>query len=323
METPPLSPVRSAETSPYTGRRRRRTSSSNFSACSRRNRYSDVSSQAEGVRHLSGGNLADELDQLSSCSSGGGGEAEGEAEGVAESEGKSEDEDHEPENRQESRDSSSSSSSFSSSVFPPGDFSPSFEESLHTLTLLAAASPDPCISQTTSLLHDLPPSGSLETALSRLTTSTNSLSTHLLSQSKALQGTCARILGPFATLSLSQDAARELSELVEGLVASLPLPDPGPLRAVKKFEVESGRLLELLGQVTDSLQMGRQAANAAQRQLRVTRKMVEDLRRETDEVERAWEGLRESGMEERLRLRCGERECRTLLEGLGVEGVVG
>ncbi|KAI7246272.1 hypothetical protein KC335_g19519, partial [Hortaea werneckii] len=82
--------------------------------------------------------------------------------------------------------------------------SPELEDAMNDIarmTSYASSSEDPLIPRTIALLQDLANQAQLETGAQRLTTSTNSMTTHLTAQVKALQQLSTSLQSPFLAFS--------------------------------------------------------------------------------------------------------------------------
>ena len=181
----------------------------------------------------------------------------------------------------------------------------------------ASTSEDPLIPRTVGLLQDLGNQSNLEASLQRLTTSTNSMTSHLSSQSKAFQGLMTTLYSPFAMLSGPIDPldVEETTSLVDALLKDLPLPDPAPLQGVQKLDRETSNVIQTLSQLTDTLQMGKHATNTASRHLRTTQTMVAELRRERETAQAARYELNQSDWNDKIKKRWCASECRDVMDG--------
>lgn len=352
-----MSPLETSPANSYREHLRRRTSSfsSNHDrspVSSRKNRFSNASQYSNDFSPLAdaggAGNLADELDDLDddldADEEGGGetllnGEAEGETQpslvdgardsGIDVSYGSKK---HSP------RMMKNFSKPFATREKPPdeeeeeegegedGDgedqikLSPELEDAINTIarmTSYTSTSDDPLIPRTIALLQHLTNQSQLEASAQRLTTSTNSLTSHLLAQSKAIQAlAAATFYSPFAfSTSLDLGLVEETTPFVEALLTSLPLPDPAPTQGMQKLDRETTNVIHTLSQLTDTLQMGKQTINAASRHLRTTQTMVAELRRERERAETARLELSHSVWEGRIRERWCAEECKDILSG--------
>ena len=318
--------------SPVTPRSRHRSSiNSNFSQHS--------AEPANGTGG-GGGNLADELDFLS--------DEEEFEEGTTEDAVYSADKQHEAQEQTDSgegaRDSgidvsySSKRSSpkhirnfskpFAQSEKPPDEteedeleerLSPELEDcisAVHRMAQYSDATADPLIPRVVSLMQDLGNQSGLESGAQRLNTSTNSMSTHLGKEMKALQTLNASLYSPFIfSAPLDLDSVEASLPLIEALLASLPRPDTAPLIGLQKLGRETEATVQALAGLTDTLQMGKQTTNAASRHLRTTQTMVADLRRERERSEAAREELLKSPWESKIKDRWCKSECQDVVSG--------
>lgn len=287
-----------------------------------------------------GGNLADELDFLS--------DEEEFEEGTTEDALESADKQHESQEQHDAvdgaRDSgidvsySSKRSSpkhirnfskpFAQSEKPPDEteedeleerLSPELEDcisAVHRMAQYSDATADPLIPRVVSLMQDLGNQSALESGTQRLNTSTNSMSTHLGKETKALQTLNASLYSPFIfSAPLDLDSVEASLPLIEALLVSLPRPDTAPLLGLQKLGRETEATVQALATLTDTLQMGKQTTNAASRHLRTTQTMVADLRRERERAEAAREELSKSPWEDKIKDKWCKSECQDVVSG--------
>ncbi|KAK4507314.1 hypothetical protein PRZ48_001049 [Zasmidium cellare] len=198
-------------------------------------------------------------------------------------------------------------------------FSPDLEDLMNTIarmTSYTSTSEDPLIPRTIGLLQDLGNQTSLEAAAQRLTTSTNSLTSHLTTQTKNLQ-TLAQSLYPMFAFSAPLDPAiiEETLPLADALLKDIPQPDMVPVQKLQKLDRETADVIHALSQITDTLQMGKQNTNAAARHLRTTQTMVLELRQERERAELARHELEKSDWDEKLKNRWCGAECKDIISG--------
>lgn len=197
--------------------------------------------------------------------------------------------------------------------------SPELEDcisAVHRMAQYSDATADPLIPRVVALMQDLGNQSALESGAQRLNTSTNSMSTHLGKETKALQTLSASLYSPFIfSAPLDLDSVEESLPLIEALLASLPRPDTAPLLGLQKLNRETEATVQALAGLTDTLQMGKQATNAASRHLRTTQTMVADLRRERERSETAREELSRSPWEGRIKDRWCKSECQDVVSG--------
>ena len=198
--------------------------------------------------------------------------------------------------------------------------SPELEEAMSNITRMAAyasTSEDPLIPRAIGLLQDLGNQSNLEAAVQRLLTSTNSMTSNLSAQSKAVQGLMTTLYSPLAMFSSPLDpvAIEEAVPLIETLLKELPLPDPTPHQGIQKLDRETAIVSHTLSQLTDTLQMGKHATNTASRHLRTTQTMVAELRRERERAESARYELNKGDWNDRIRNRWCAGECKDIMGG--------
>ncbi|KAK5133018.1 hypothetical protein LTR08_008305 [Meristemomyces frigidus] len=347
METssPPLTPIRNymspIDTSPassYREQLRRRTSSfsSNHSLSPvtprSRHRFSNASQYSNepptpGDERSAGlGNLADELDQLDD-------DDEEYEEDTTEA---SVDALREPESK-EPRDSGvdvtyrsrtnsprtrNFSKPFGTGGKPPDEddedkLSPELEDAMTSIAHMTSSTSISDIPRIMALLQDLGNQATLEAGTQRLTTSTNSLATHLTAQSRNLQALATSLYSPFTSSApLDPDLVAEATPLVDALLKDLPLgTDTSALQGMQKLDRETTNVIQTLSQLTDTIQMGKQITNSAARHLRTTQTMVADLRREHERADLARHELAKANVAQRLKARTCAAECRDVLAG--------
>ncbi|KAI7088593.1 hypothetical protein KC356_g3158 [Hortaea werneckii] len=198
--------------------------------------------------------------------------------------------------------------------------SPELEDAMNDIarmTSYASSSEDPLIPRTIALLQDLANQAQLETGAQRLTTSTNSMTTHLTAQIKALQQLSTSLLSPFLVFSsgIDPELVEETAPLIEALLKELPVPDTTALQGMQKLDRETANVIHTLSQLTDTIQMGKQITNSASRHLRTTQTMVTELRREQERAELARHELSKDDMTERLSQRRCASECKDVMSG--------
>lgn len=286
------------------------------------------------------GNLADELDQLS--------DDEEYDEGVTEDVLESADKQHEaqgqddaaegardsgidvsyPSRRESPKHVRNFSKPFAQGEKPPDEneedaleerMTPELEDcisAVHRMAQYSDATADPLIPRAISQMQDLGNQSALESGTQRLNTSTNSMSTHLGKETKAMQTLSASLYSPFIfSAPLDMESVEESLPLIELLLASLPRPDTAPLVGLQKLGRETEATVQALASLTDTLQMGKQATNAAARHLRTTQTMVADLRRERERAETAREELSRSPWEGRIKESWCKTECQDVVSG--------
>jgi hypothetical protein len=142
------------------------------------------------------------------------------------------------------------------------------------------------------------------------------MATHLGKETKTLQTLSASLYSPFIfSAPLDMESVEESLPLIELLLASLPRPDTAPLLGLQKLGRETEATVQALASLTDTLQMGKQATNAAARHLRTTQTMVADLRRERERAETAREELALSPWEGRIKESWCKTECQDVVSG--------
>lgn len=197
--------------------------------------------------------------------------------------------------------------------------SPELEEVLNSIARMASSTfttEDPIIPRTVALLQDLGNQSSLEANIQRFTTSTNSMTSHLAAQTKAVQALSTSLYSPFAiSAPLEPEIMDETIPVIEILLKELPLPDSAPLQGLRKLERDTHEVSQCLSHLADTLQMGKQATNTASRHLRTTQTTVAELRRERERAETAKTDLSRSGWDDKLRQRWCAGQCDDIMSG--------
>ncbi|KAK6001545.1 hypothetical protein QM012_002876 [Aureobasidium pullulans] len=199
-------------------------------------------------------------------------------------------------------------------------FSHELEDALAQISRLAnpASHQNPdTISRTLVALQNLPPQQSLEVHTQRLTTSTNSLSSHIIQQTKHFASLSASLFAPFgfgAPLDF-QIIDDEVVPAISQVIQNLPAPDPRALQNLSRLDRETTDLIQTLAALSDSLQMGRQTTASAARHLRNTQLMVSEMRRESDLADQAQWLIEKEDWDHRLAERYCASECRDVVGG--------
>ncbi|KAH0347270.1 HD-domain/PDEase-like protein, partial [Aureobasidium melanogenum] len=199
-------------------------------------------------------------------------------------------------------------------------FSHELEDALAQISRLANPTshqnPD-TISRTLVALQNLPPQQSLEIHTQRLTTSTNSLSSHIIQQTKHFASLSASLFAPFgfgAPLDF-QIIDDEVVPAISQVIQNLPAPDSRALHTLSRLDRETTDLIQTLAALSDSLQMGRQTTASAARHLRNTQQMVSEMRRESDLADQAQWLIEKEDWDRRLTERYCANECRDVVGG--------
>jgi hypothetical protein len=198
--------------------------------------------------------------------------------------------------------------------------SPELEDALAQISRLAnpASHQNPdTISRTLVALQNLPPQQSLEVHTQRLTTSTNSLSSHIIQQTKHFASLSASLFAPFGfgtplDFDIIDD---EVMPAISQVMHDLPAPDSRALHTLSRLDRETTDLIQTLAALSDSLQMGRQTTASAARHLRNTQQMVSEMRRESDLADQAQWIIEKEDWDRRLAERCCASECRDVVGG--------
>jgi predicted GNAT family N-acyltransferase len=198
--------------------------------------------------------------------------------------------------------------------------SPELEDALAQISRLAnpASHQNPdTISRTLVALQNLPPQQSLEVHTQRLTTSTNSLSSHIIQQTKHFASLSASLFAPFGfgTPLDFQIIDDEVLPAISQVIQDLPTPDSRALHTLSRLDRETTDLIQTLAALSDSLQMGRQTTASAARHLRNTQLMVSEMRRERDLADQAQWLIEKEDWDHRLAERHCASECRDVVGG--------
>ncbi|KAF2207885.1 hypothetical protein CERZMDRAFT_11389, partial [Cercospora zeae-maydis SCOH1-5] len=199
-------------------------------------------------------------------------------------------------------------------------FSSELEDLMNTIarmTSYTSTSEDPLVPRTIVQLQDLGNQTNLEAGAHRLTTGTNSMTSHLSTQAKAMQTTTQSLFPVVAGFAAPLDAALidETLPLMDVLKESIPQPDIVVVQKLQKLERETMEVIATLSQLTDTLQMGKQITNSAARHLRTTQTMVVELRRERERAESARVDLQQNGWGEKIQDRWCGGQCKDIISG--------
>lgn len=342
---PSMSPLMTSPTNSYREQFKRRNSSfsSNHDRSPvslRKNRYSTASRDSVDLSPIGDngngmGNLADELDELDEDVDYEEDATDAALERLENDEGQQSPAEGTRDSgvdvsymsKQSSPHARNSSKPFSIAEKPPDKtdeedhdkLSPELEEAMGSIARMAShtiTAEDPIIPRTVALLQDLGNQSGLEANTQRLTTSTNSMTSHLTAQSKAVQQLSTSLFTPFAmSAPLDPTIMEETLPLIEFLLKDLPLPDTVPLKGLRKLDRDTNEVVQCLSHLTDTLQMGKQTTNSASRHLRTTQTMVAELRRERERAESAKLELSRTGWDDKLRQRWCAGECDDILGG--------
>ncbi|KAI5195175.1 hypothetical protein E4T39_08335 [Aureobasidium subglaciale] len=336
MTSPPLTPLRRSFSNNSTS-----PSSNRLSTASRfSNGSQDFASHLDASAGATGmGNLADELDFADSDEDDWDydGEAEpstmqdavterrldeGKQDGAAEDEGPRDSGVHVDRktndalpHRNFSRPTSRDADSDASNIF-----SLELEDAMANISRLAnpASHQNPdTISRTLVALQNLPPQQALEAHTQRLTTSTNSLSSHIIQQTKQFASLSASLFAPlgFGAPLDFQIIDDEVVPAISQVIQDLPAPDSRALHNLSRLNRETTDLIQTLAALSDSLQMGRQTTASAARHLRNTQLMVSEMRRESDLADQARWRIEKEDWDQRLAGRYCASECHDALLG--------
>lgn len=185
------------------------------------------------------------------------------------------------------------------------------------MTSYTSTSEDPLIPRTIGAMQDLGNQSSLEAAAQRLTTSTNSMTAYLTTQTKSMQA-LAQSLYPLYTFSAPLDpaAVEEALPLTESLSSEIPQPDVEATKMMHRLSEETQETIEKLSQLADTLQIGKQITTSAARHLRNTQDMVVDLRTEQEQADLARHELaKDSEWEEKVKNRWCAAQCKDIISG--------
>ncbi|KAF1353618.1 hypothetical protein BDV97DRAFT_346933 [Delphinella strobiligena] len=225
-----------------------------------------------------------------------------------------------PQSKQQTHRNFSRPMSRDSEVESPSDlFSLEMEDAMTAIAQLAnppSQHQSGTISKALAALQNLTPHTTLESHTQRLTTSTNSLSSHLTQQTRIIASLSSCLFSPFGLAApLDLAAIDEIIPHMTQVLQDLPLPDPRALQGLSKLDRETTDLLRTLTSLTDSIQMGKQNTSSAARHLRNTHTMVTQLRRENDLSEQAKWKIEKEGWESKLAERWCARECSDVVGG--------
>ncbi|KKZ60195.1 hypothetical protein EMCG_05117 [[Emmonsia] crescens] len=176
-------------------------------------------------------------------------------------------------------------------------------------------------------LRDLGGQSGIENSASRLITAHASLTSHLTSQTRALQTlTHPLLFSPFPTLS--SEAIDDLIPLIDDILPNLPFPVPqsphsqesqtshdDPLLSLRALLSQTSDLTHTLRALNDTIHESRQLTSAASRRLKSVRELVAEMRREEEGREEGTRWIEKGEWDRRLQEREAGRVCGDVVSG--------
>ncbi|KAL1619317.1 hypothetical protein SLS56_010155 [Neofusicoccum ribis] len=166
----------------------------------------------------------------------------------------------------------------------------------------------------TEQLRDLGSQAGVESGATRLITAHTALTTHLTHQTRLLTSLTSSLLSPLAP-PLSPEAIDALLPLIADALAHLPAAPPTPLNALANLSNETHDFLDTVSYLSDSLHMGRQTSNLAQRRLKVVREAMGEWRRENELREEGIRWIEKGSWDNRLEKREAASVCSDVVGG--------
>jgi len=170
--------------------------------------------------------------------------------------------------------------------------------------------------RTVTALRELNNQQTLDTLVHRLNTSIKSISTHMVTHTKALQTASSTILGSVMSINTLDIITIEvLSDLYVNLNKALPFPDSSVLQQIHRLYRDTIDLQNTLSSLLDSIQLDKQMLVSATRCLKVVSSMVSELQREHILMENGRNYLDHEGWNEKIGQRWCALQCREVVNG--------
>ncbi|OJD12293.1 hypothetical protein AJ78_07084 [Emergomyces pasteurianus Ep9510] len=215
----------------------------------------------------------------------------------------------------------------------PGDLTPGLEArmaGIETLVRWSTGDNGPSgkvVDRIIESLRDLGGQSGIENSATRLITAHASLTSHLTSQTRALQTlTHPLLFSPFPILS--SEAIDDLIPLIDNILPNLPFPLPqsphlqepqtshdDPLLSLRALLSQTSDLTHALRALNDTIHESRQLTSAASRRLKSVRELVADMRREEEGREEGTRWIEKGDWDRRLQEREAGRMCGDVVSG--------
>jgi hypothetical protein len=163
---------------------------------------------------------------------------------------------------------------------------------------------DNVVQRVADALKDLGSQAGVENGASRLITAHTALTSHLSSQTRALQALCHPFLSPFAAPA-DPEFIEEILPLLSELLLTLPTPAPHPLSSMHSLHASTAELTSILTFLSDTLHMTHQTTSLASRRSRTARETVIEMRKEAEAREEGIRWIEKGEWETRL----ARRDC--------------
>ncbi|RMD42110.1 hypothetical protein DV735_g2985, partial [Chaetothyriales sp. CBS 134920] len=172
-----------------------------------------------------------------------------------------------------------------------------------------------------------PTQANIEYGVTRLLTACNSIATYRTHAQRDLFSSSHALMYGHWIHQLPTETLDQLASELEAVFAALPVlpsttmtadsPHQNPLVSLSILANNTNSLINTLRSLTDLLQETRLAANAATRQLKTVRDMVEELRLDDELVENSMLLIQAGDWDRRCRERQAARVCREVVHGFG------
>ncbi|PGH18623.1 hypothetical protein AJ79_00402 [Helicocarpus griseus UAMH5409] len=219
----------------------------------------------------------------------------------------------------------------------PGDITPKLEARIAGFENLVRWSmidnSEQIVDRVIDNLRDLGGQSGIENSATRLITAHASLTSHLTSQTRALQTLTHPLL--FSSFPiLSSEAIDDLIPLIDDILPNLPFPvsqsptspaspafhrsqlsNTDPLSSLQVLLSQTSDLTHVLRALNDTIHESRQLTSAASRRLKTVRELVADMRREEEGREEGTRWIEKGEWDRRLQEREAGRVCGDVVSG--------
>ncbi|EEH47935.1 uncharacterized protein PADG_04019 [Paracoccidioides brasiliensis Pb18] len=215
----------------------------------------------------------------------------------------------------------------------PGDLTPGLEARMAALENLVRwstgnnGSSGQIVQRIIESLRELVGQSGIENSATRLITAHASLTSHLTSQTRALQTlTHPLLFSPFPILS--SEAIDDLIPLINDILPNLPFPVPktphsqqsqtsvaDPLHSLQALLSQTSDLTHTLRALNDTIHESRQLISAASRRLKSVRELVAEMQREEERREEGTRWIEKGEWDRRLQEREAGRVCGDVVSG--------
>ncbi|KAK8160742.1 hypothetical protein IWX90DRAFT_277011 [Phyllosticta citrichinensis] len=176
------------------------------------------------------------------------------------------------------------------------------------------SSTDGVMLRVTEQLRDLGTQAGVESAATRLITAHTALNSHLTHQTRILTSLTSSLCSPLAPLP-SPETIDALLPLLADTISSVPNTPMKPLHQLTNLSNQTHDLLDSLSFLADSLHMGRQTSNLAQRRLKLVREAMGEWKRENELREEGIRWIERGNWDARLKERRVAVVCKDVVGG--------